>query len=117
MDSGRVFVLTSADNSSATFEFAQQLQRNGVGTLVGQPTGGNLRGINGSAFFFLHMPNSKIEVDLPPVGQVPTSAQPDRGVVPDVPVQITVQDLQDGRDVELETVRALLGRQQVQPTR
>ncbi len=114
---GQVFVLIDAGNSSATFEFAQQLQRNGAGTLVGQPTGGNLRGINGSAFFFLHLPNSHIEVDLPLVGQFPTSAQPDRGVVPDVPVQITVQDLQDGRDVELETVRALLGRQQVQPTR
>ncbi|MCS3810253.1 hypothetical protein FHY19_003321 [Xanthomonas arboricola] len=64
MDSGRVFVLTSADNSSATFEFARQLQRNGLATLVGQPTGGNLRGINGGAFFFLHLPNSHIEVDL-----------------------------------------------------
>ncbi|MBB4129913.1 hypothetical protein GGR62_000657 [Xanthomonas campestris] len=114
---GRVFVLTSAENSSATFAFAEQLQRNGLATLVGQPTGGNLRGINGSAFFFLHLPNSRIEVDLPLVGQFATSAQPDRGVLPDVPVQITVQDLQDGRDVEMETVRALLGRQQAQPTR
>ncbi|PKV10877.1 S41 family peptidase [Xanthomonas prunicola] len=105
---GRVFVLTSAENSSATFEFAQQLQRNGLATLVGQPTGGNLRGINGSAFFFLHLPNSQIEVDLPLVAQLPTSAQPDRGVLPDVPVDITAQDLQHGRDVEMDAVRALL---------
>lgn len=105
---GQVFVLTSAENSSATFEFAQQVQRNGLATLVGQPTGGNLRGINGSAFFFLHLPNSQIEVDLPVVGQFPISAQPDRGVLPDVPVHITAQDLQDGRDAEMDVVRALL---------
>ncbi|OAG66134.1 hypothetical protein A7D17_22085 [Xanthomonas floridensis] len=74
MDSGRVFVLTSAGNSSATFGFARQLQRNGLATLVGQPTGGNLRGISGSAFFFLHLPNAKIKVDRPLVGQAPTRA-------------------------------------------
>ncbi len=113
---GRVFVLIDAENSSATFTFAQQLQRNGLGTLVGQPTGGNLRRINGNAFFFLHLPNSHIEVDLPLVGQFATSTQPDRGVLPDVPVQITVQDLQAGRDVEMDTVRALLGGQQARPT-
>ncbi|SBV50223.1 peptidase S41 [Xanthomonas bromi] len=105
---GRVFVVTSAENSSATFDFAQQLQRNGLATLVGQPTGGNLRGINGSAFFFLHLPNSKIEVDMPLVGQFPTSAQPDRGVLPDVSVHLTAQDLQHGRDVDMDAVRALL---------
>lgn len=105
---GQVFVLTSAENSSATFEFAQQVQRNGLATLVGQPTGGNLRGINGSAFFFLHLPSSQIEVDLPLVGQFPISAQPDRGVLPDVPVHIKAQDLQDRRDAEMDMVRALL---------
>ena len=44
---GRVWVLVGAANSSATFEFAQAVQRNRLGTLVGQPTGGNQRGING----------------------------------------------------------------------
>ncbi|RRJ42393.1 hypothetical protein EIM46_05220 [Xanthomonas vasicola pv. musacearum] len=105
---GRVLALISAENNSATFDVAQQLQRNGLATLVGQPTGGNLRGINGSAFFFLHLPNSQIEVDLPLVAQLPTSPQPGPGVLPDVPVDITTQDLQHGRDVEMKTVRALL---------
>ncbi|CAE6841653.1 hypothetical protein XA1311A_38720 [Xanthomonas arboricola] len=105
---GKVFVLIGPENSSATFAFAQQVQRSGLASLVGQPTGGNLRGSNGSAFFFLHLPNSQIEVDLPLVGQFSTSAQPDRGVLPDVPVTITAEDLQHGRDVEMDAVRALL---------
>lgn len=105
---GKVFVLIGPENSSATFAFAQHVQRSGLATLVGQPTGGNLRGTNGSAFFFLHLPNSQIEVDLPLVGQFPTSAQPDSGVLPDVPVTITAEDLQHGRDVEMDAVSTLL---------
>ncbi|CAD7729847.1 hypothetical protein LMG31884_44050 [Xanthomonas hydrangeae] len=105
---GKVFVLIGPENSSATFAFAQRVQRSGLATLVGQPTGGNLRGTNGSAFFFLHLPNSQIEVDLPLVGQFPTSAEPDSGVLPDVPVTITAEDLQHGRDVEMKAVSSLL---------
>ncbi|MCC4617814.1 S41 family peptidase [Xanthomonas campestris pv. asclepiadis] len=105
---GKVFVLIGPDNSSATFTFVQRVQRSGLATLVGQPTGGNLRGTNGSAFFFLHLPNSQIEVDLPLVARFPTTVQPDRGVVPDVPVNITAEDLQHGRDVEMDAVSALL---------
>ena len=40
--------------------------------MVGQVTGGNLRGINGGAFFFLNLPNSRLEIDLPLIGQFPT---------------------------------------------
>ena len=36
--------------------------------LVGQMTGGNQRGINGGAFFFVTLSNSQLEVDLPLVG-------------------------------------------------
>ena len=56
---GRVWVLVGAANSSATFEFAQAVQQNRLGTLVGQPTGGNQRGINGGAFFFTRLPRTR----------------------------------------------------------
>ncbi|WDL50216.1 S41 family peptidase [Xanthomonas campestris] len=105
---GKVFVLIGAENSSATFEFAQRVQANGLATLVGQPTGGNLRGINGSAFFFVQLPNSHIEVDLPLVGQFPLTAQPDRGVLPDITVRPSAADLQHGTDAEMAAVTALL---------
>ena len=50
---GRVVVLIGASNSSATFQFAQVIKENRLATLVGQMTGGNQRGINGGAFFFV----------------------------------------------------------------
>lgn len=98
------------ENSSATFEFAYQVQRLKLGTLVGRPTGGNLRGINGGAFFFLTLPNSKIEVDVPLIAQFFPQKRPDRGVQPDVVVAPTLASVVEGRDIELAKVFDLIGR-------
>lgn len=101
---GKLFVFVGPVNSSATFEFAYQVQRLKLGTLVGRPTGGNLRGINGGAFFFLKLPNSKIEVDVPLIAQFFPDKRPDRGLQPDVLVAPTPSDIAEGRDVELAKV-------------
>jgi len=107
---GRLWVLVSATNSSATFEFAQTVRQNHLGTLVGQPTGGNQRGINGGAFFFLRLPHSGLELDLPLIGQFPDGDRPDAGLQPDIAVIPTVEDIASGRDPEPEAVRARLRR-------
>jgi C-terminal processing protease CtpA/Prc len=108
---GRLWVLVGATNSSATFEFAQTVRQNRLGTLVGQPTGGNQRGINGGAFFFLRLPRSGIELDVPLIGQFPAGNPPDSGLQPDVLVVPTVRDIALGRDAELEAVRAHASRE------
>lgn len=104
---GRVTVLVDAANSSATFQFAQVLQRHKLATLVGQPTGGNQRGINGGAFFFLRLPRSGLEVDLPLIGLYPPGAPPDAGLQPEVLVKPRVEDIARGVDAELEAAKAL----------
>lgn len=109
---GRVWVLVGAENSSATFEFAQAVQQNNLGKLVGQPTGGNQRGINGGAFFFLRLPNSGIEIDLPLIGQFPVGQLPDAGLLPDLKVTPSLNDIIRGRDSEFETVMAETHRRQ-----
>ena len=103
---GRTWVLVGASNSSATFEFAQTVRRNRLGTLVGQPTGGNQRGINGGAFFFLRLPHSGLELDVPLIGQFPDGDRPDAGLQPDVLVEATLGDIAAARDVEVEAVMA-----------
>jgi hypothetical protein len=105
---GRVFVLIGATNSSATFQFAQQVQVAGVATLVGQTTGGNQRGINGGAFFFLRLPHTRIEMDLPLIARFPDGEPPDAGIAPDIRVTPTPQDIAAGTDVEMAAVRAAL---------
>lgn len=99
---GRVAVLVGPENSSATFLFALIARKYHVATLVGQPTGGNRRGINGGSFYFVRLPHSQLEVDLPLVGNFPSSPQPNEGVLPDVYVKPTPQSIAANDDVELK---------------
>lgn len=93
-----VMVLVDAQNSSATFQFAATVQANGLGRLMGSPTGGNRRGINGGAFFFVRLPGSGLEADLPLIGRFPKTPQPDAGLLPDIAAVNTVADIAAGRD-------------------
>jgi hypothetical protein len=105
---GKTFVLVDASNSSATFRFSEVVQQNRLATLVGQPTGGNQRGINGGAFFFLRLPNSKIEVDLPLIGYFPGGEPADAGLQPDLLVQPKVEDIARGIDPEMSLLKERL---------
>ncbi len=102
---GKVAVLVGAQNSSATFQFALAVKSAGLGTLIGQTTGGNLRGINGGAFFFLQLPGSGLEIDLPLIATLPRTPQPDAGLAPDMAVTRNALALAEGRDLELEAAR------------
>jgi hypothetical protein len=103
---GKVVVLTDAQNSSATFQFAQRTQKLGLGKLCGGPTGGNQRGINGGAFFFLELPGSGLEADVPLISRFPLTPKPDAGLTPDIAVEVTAQDIAAGRDRVMETALA-----------
>ncbi len=95
---GKLIILIDAACSSATFQFAARVRRHRLGTLVGEPTGGNLRGINGGAFFFVRQPHSRLESDLPIIGYYPSGAQSDAGVVPDVLASPTAASIANGTD-------------------
>lgn len=103
---GPVVVLCDASNSSATFQFARTVKDNGLATLAGQTTGGNRRGINGGAFFFLRLPASGFEVDLPLIASFPTTPQPDAGIEPDIAVATTALDIAEGRDPQMVAATA-----------
>ena len=105
---GRVAVLIDAQNSSATHQFADSVQRLKLATMVGEGTGGNLRGINGGPFFFLRLPESGLEADLPIIGTFPTAPQPDQGVRPDVAAPRTAASIAAGTDPALERALAIV---------
>jgi len=105
---GKVCVLCDASNSSATFQFAQTVKDAGLATLVGQTTGGNRRGINGGAFFFLKLPTSGIVIDLPLIAAFPSTPQPDAGIEPDVPLPTTAEDVRLGSDPQLAAATRLI---------
>ena len=61
-------------------------------------------------YFFLRLPNSTLEMDLPLIGYYPLTEQPDEGLMPDVYVEPNVDDVINGIDTELEAVKALIVR-------
>ncbi len=99
---GKVTVLTDPSNSSATLQFCQMLRENRLGRILGQTTGGNLRGINAEKFMFCRLPNIGIEVDVPLVGFFPNGTPSDSGLVPDIVVTPTWQDIASGFDRTLD---------------
>lgn len=103
---GEVRVLIGPQNSSATFGFAQMVQRERLGTLIGETTGGNRRGINGGAFYFLRLPATGLEADLPLIGTFPQEPQPDAGIVPDIAIPRTAEAITAGRDPVMEAALA-----------
>jgi C-terminal processing protease CtpA/Prc len=105
---GRVAMLVGAENSSATFQLAELTKRLGAATLIGQATGGNLRGLNGGELAWVTLPNSGVSVDIPLLSSVPLAPQPDASVTPDVVVPRTFAARAAGRDDEMTAaIRAL----------
>lgn len=99
---GKLYLLVNAANSSATFFLATALQQNKIATIIGSQTGGNRKGTNGGNLFFLRLPNSKIEIDVPLIGYYPLTEQPDQGLTPDIIVERTLADIKSKKDVVLE---------------
>jgi hypothetical protein len=105
---GKLAVLTGPQNSSATFQFARLVAAKKLGVLIGEPTGGNQRGINGGAFFFVRLPASGLEVDLPLIGTFARTPMPDAGLLPDIPAPLTLAALRAGRDPAMDAALAHL---------
>ena len=107
-----VAALVGPTCSSATFSFARRSKESNLVRLFGEPTGGNLRGINGNGYFFVRLPGSGLEFDLPIVGNFPVvDPQPDRGVLPDFNVMPSVADIVAGHDPCVEAVKNWIGAQ------
>ena len=105
---GTVFVLIGPNDSSATYEFARVVKDTHIATLVGQPSGGNLRGINGGKMVFFRLHNSGITVDVPLVAWTSRDAAPDSPVMPDLTVPPDLEAIAAGRDPDLERVHELM---------
>jgi len=104
---GNLYLLTNAKNSSAGYEMARDFRVAQLGKIVGETTGGSQQGINGGEFFFLTLPNSKFEIDLPLIYAYHANKE-DIGIKPDYEVNSTQKDINKGKDNQLEFVLKLI---------
>jgi C-terminal processing protease CtpA/Prc len=107
---GKTYLLISAENSSATFQFAWLAKQSGAATLIGQTTGGNQRGLNGGQLAWVVLPNSGVSVDVPLLAATYTAATPDASIDPDISVQPRFEAKLKGRDLEMEKALERIGK-------
>lgn len=107
---GKTFIIADSSNSSATFQFLNYAQENKLATIVGQTSGGNKQGINGGNYFFLSLPNSRIEIDIPVYFQAPLKPQKDESVIPDIVIKKDFNDIGNNFDREIDTIKKLIGK-------
>ena len=107
---GKTFIISDSSNASATFQFLNYVQENKLATIVGQETGGNRQGINGGNYFFLSLPNSKIETDIPVYFIASLKSNKDESVVPDFYVKPVAENIGKEIDAELLLIKKLVRR-------
>lgn len=107
---GHVVLLTGPRMSSAGFLIARNLKASGSATLIGQPTGGDLRGLNGGQLAWLVLPTSGVSIDIPLIGSFSKTPQPDRGVLPDIAVRTRLEDVAAGIDPDVVAAKRWLAR-------
>lgn len=106
---GRLLVLTSRDNASATAALLAKLAERPNVTLIGERTGGSAEGVTANVLMFLRLPESGFLARIPGqrVYNDVSSFEPGMGVTPDVEIAPTANDALAGRDVVLKRARAL----------
>ena len=99
---GQVWLLTDSRNESTTFTLAKLFKTEKVGLIVGEQTSGNQQGINGGQFFFMTLPYSHVEVDIPLVWGAYNGKNPDTGIKPDISIPVTRASIAAQKDLAID---------------
>ncbi len=111
---GPVYILTDGRNYSASTDFTSIASQLANVVIVGEETGGEYRSYISGAMFGLKLPNSKIGVIVPTWKSVlaieENEANRGRGVMPDYPVSLSLNDFIAGTDVTKAFAFALIAK-------
>ncbi|MGE8431334.1 S41 family peptidase [Chryseobacterium joostei] len=112
---GKVFVLINGGSFSASSIITAKLKNDKRATLVGEETGGANDGTVAGFYSYQKLPNSEIRF---PIGLL--LVQPDisfsdskKGVVPDVIVHESMQDIIDRKDPQLDWIRNEISKEKI----
>jgi hypothetical protein len=105
-----VYLLTGGNSFSATTLFVQELKGQKNVKVIGEETGGGGYGNTAWIIPELKLPNTRIRVGIPKLRFVmrPELVREARGVLPDLYVAPTSQDIRNGIDVKVEAVRQMV---------
>lgn len=107
---GKVIVLTDGFSFSTCADVAAVLHYNKWATFIGEETGGGYNGNTSGSTTTINLPNSQIQVRVPmwmyTTANIGHKFQ-GRGVMPDIPVQYTIDDIIQDRDPVMQKAMEL----------
>jgi len=105
---GRVFLLVSHTTDSAGVVTAAIFKHGKMGTVIGQETAGRIK--FNSDPVAVKLPNSGLEVFIPVAIYALPGDNPDRGVIPDIVIDYSIEDLKKHSDKEIEKIKELISK-------
>lgn len=104
---GDLIILTSRSNSSGSTNFTSVVQAQRPVTLIGEKTGGNPEGPTAGIIFFMTLPETKVRLRLPAIRFENNIGDfvKGEGLVPDITVPTTLEDIINGIDPALEVAK------------
>ena len=107
---GQIYILTGGNSFSATTLFVSSVQKQENVTVVGEETGGGAYGNSAWLIPDVTLPETRVRFRLPLFRLVIDKDIPKdgRGVMPEIAVPPTVQDILKGRDNKMEKIMELI---------
>jgi hypothetical protein len=106
---GNVYVLINGGSNSAAADFAKFVQMRKRGVVIGQESYAGFHGSCDAGTTSIKLPNSGIRVSLPLANyRVSGLQKPNFRLIPDYPVQYSINDIIENKDREMETCRDLI---------
>ncbi|WP_314243379.1 S41 family peptidase [Empedobacter tilapiae] len=103
---GNLYVLTNGMSYSATSILSAALQNEGKAIFVGEETGGDYNGTVAGSFNDFKLKNSKLKIYYGMIDFKPNTSRDlkGRGIIPDVPIEITFDDVVKRKDTQLDWI-------------
>ncbi len=101
---GKVLILINGGSFSTTSEFLSQAHFHKRATFIGEESGGGYYGNTSGPSLRVTLPNTKVQLEVPLMAYymaVSGYQAKAHGVVPDCPVEYTIEELLEGKDKEL----------------
>jgi C-terminal processing protease CtpA/Prc len=107
---GNIYILTGGNSFSATTLFVQELKGQKNVKIIGEETGGGAYGNTAWIIPELTLPNTKVRIGIPKFRFVMRRnlIKEARGVMPDIYIAPTADDIKRGVDVKVEKAKQLI---------
>jgi hypothetical protein len=106
----KIYVLTNGGSFSASCLVSAYLKYKNRATFIGEETGGAIEGCNAGITPYYKLPNTGLKVRMPAF-RVNNDVFPNatgHGIVPDVEIKYSIDDILKKRDLELQKVKEII---------